>query len=164
MVNFPPGGGFLTLNLASRGGVTSTIAAPTNLTASAVAKNKKTATVTLNWTENAAIETGLLIQRVVNATVAGDVTAFSQTEACGTTFYYWVLAFNDTTQSDWSNTASITTPEASQSREGKGLLPSPHANPNNHRFIHSSATPTRALDHPKVPFVYPLSSHRAGQM
>lgn len=115
----PPGGGWPTLTLDSRGGATSTIAAPSNLTASAVAKNRKTATVTLNWTDNSTIETGFLIQRadniafslgVVNATVAGDVTTFSQDVARGKTFYYRVLAFNDATQSDWSNTATVTTP------------------------------------------------------
>jgi FtsP/CotA-like multicopper oxidase with cupredoxin domain len=115
----PPGGGWPTLTLDSRGGALSTIPAPSGLTASAVVKNKKTATVTLNWTDNDTIGTGFLIQRadnagfslgVVNATVAGTVTTFNQTVARGKTFYYRVLAFNDTTQSDWSNTASVTTP------------------------------------------------------
>ena len=82
-------------------------------------KNKKTATVTLNWTDNSDTETGFLIQRaydagfasgVTNATVAGGVTTFSETVARGTTFFYRVHAFNDTTQSDWSNTASVATP------------------------------------------------------
>jgi hypothetical protein len=115
----PPGGGWPTLTLDSKGGATSTVAAPTDLTASAVIKNSKSAKVTLNWTDNAANETGFLIQRannagftlgVVNATVAGDVTTFSQSVARGKTFYYRVLAFNDTTQSDWSNTVSVITP------------------------------------------------------
>ena len=117
--NIPPGGGWPTLTLDSRGGATSTIAAPTNLTGNAVAKNKKTATVTLTWTDNSQIETGFLIQRadnagfslgVVNATVAGGVTTFNETATRGQTFYYRVLAFNDTTQSGWSNTVSVTTP------------------------------------------------------
>ena len=69
--------------------------------------------------DNSDNETGFLIQRaydtgfksgVVNATVAGGVTTFNQIVARGTTFYYRVHAFNDTTQSDWSNTASVTTP------------------------------------------------------
>jgi len=116
----PPGGGWPTLTLDSRGTAITTLGAPTNLTASAVAKNRKTATVTLNWMDNAAIETGFLIQRadnaafslgVVNTTVAGaDIQTFSQDVARGKTYYYRVLAFNDTTQSDWSNTASVTTP------------------------------------------------------
>ncbi|MCG3209860.1 MAG: hypothetical protein FOGNACKC_03487 [Anaerolineae bacterium] len=115
----PPGGGWPTLKLDSRGGAISTIAAPSNLAASAVAKNKKTADITLTWTDNSGNETGFLVQRadnagfslgVVNATVAGNVTTLSQTVARGKTFYYRVLAFNDTTQSAWSNTATVTTP------------------------------------------------------
>ena len=116
----PPGGGWPTLTLDSRGTAVTVLGAPTNLTASAAAKNRKTATVTLNWTDNAAIETGFLVQRadnaafslgVVNATVAGaDITTFTQDVTRGKTYYYRVLAFNDTTQSDWSNTASVTTP------------------------------------------------------
>ncbi|HSF82572.1 MAG TPA: multicopper oxidase domain-containing protein [Anaerolineales bacterium] len=116
----PPGGGWPTLTLDSRGGALSTITAPSNLTASAAAKNRKTATVTLNWMDNAAIETGFLIQRadnaaftlgVVNSTVAGaDIQTFTQDVARGKTYYYRVLAFNDTTQSAWSNSVSVTTP------------------------------------------------------
>jgi len=115
----PPGGGFPTLTLDSRGGAVSTITAPSNLAASAVRKTNKTATVTLIWTDNSANETGFLIQRadnagftlnVVNATVVANVTTFSQNAARGRTYYYRVLAFNDTTSSAWSNTASVTTP------------------------------------------------------
>ncbi|MGW8178940.1 MAG: fibronectin type III domain-containing protein, partial [bacterium] len=78
-----------------------------------------TAIVTLNWADNSSNETGFLVQRaddaafafgVVNATVAGGVTTFSETATRGKTYYYRVLAFNDTTQSDWSNTATVTTP------------------------------------------------------
>jgi hypothetical protein len=117
--NIPPGGGWPTLTLDSRGGSASTIAAPSNLTASAVQKNKKTATVTLNWTDNSSNETGFLVQRaddaafslgVVNATVPSDIITFSQDVARGKTFYYRVLAFNDAHQSNWSNTATVTTP------------------------------------------------------
>lgn len=115
----PPGGGWPTLTLDSRGGATSTISAPSNLTASAVVKNKKTATVTLNWTDNSAIETGFLIQRaddagfslgVVNTTIGAGITTFNDTVARGKTVFYRVLAFNDTNQSPWSNTATVTTP------------------------------------------------------
>jgi len=119
----PAGGGWPTLTLDSRGGAGGAtpvvLAAPTNLTGSAVAKNKKTATVTLNWMDNSANETGFLVQRaynanftsgVVNSTVAGNVTNFTQDVARGTIFYYRVHAFNDTTQSGWSNTAMVTTP------------------------------------------------------
>jgi len=117
-----PGGGWPTLTLDSRGTSSGVvlIEAPTNLTGSAAAKNKKSAAVSLTWTDNATNETGFLIQRaydanfasgVVNATVAGsDVTTFTQTVARGVTFYYRVHAFSDTTQSNWSNTATVTTP------------------------------------------------------
>ena len=115
----PPGGGWPTLTLDSRGGAISTVAAPSGLAASAVKRNNKTYTVTLTWIDNAANETGFLIQRadnagfslgVVNATVSGNVTTFSQNVARGKTYYYRVLAFNDTTQSNWSNTSSINIP------------------------------------------------------
>jgi FtsP/CotA-like multicopper oxidase with cupredoxin domain len=117
----PPGGGWPTLTLSSRGGTQDVvvIAAPSNLAGSAVAKNKKTATVTLNWADNATNETGFLIQRaynptfasgVVNATVGPNVTTFTQDVARGTIFYYRAHAFNDTTQSAWSNTVTVTTP------------------------------------------------------
>jgi hypothetical protein len=115
----PPGGGWPTLTLDSRGGATSTVAAPSGLAAGAVANSKKTATVTLSWLDNSANETGFLIQRadnagfslgVVNATVGANVTTFNQSVARGKTFHYRVLSFTDTTQSGWSNTASVTTP------------------------------------------------------
>lgn len=97
----------------------STIVSPSSLAGSASVKNKKLATVTLIWQDNANNETGFLIQRaddvnfstgVVNATVAGDMGTFSKNLARATTFYYRVLAFNDTTQSGWSNVISVTTP------------------------------------------------------
>ena len=112
-------GGFPTLTLDSRGGASSAVAAPTTLTGTAVAKNAKTATVTLNWADNSNNETGFLVQRadnaafsagVTNVTVAADITTFNQTVGRGKTFYYRVLGFNDTTQSGWSNTATVTTP------------------------------------------------------
>jgi len=111
----PPGGRWPTLTLDSRGGANTppsnnAIAAPSNLTASAAVKNKKTATVTLNWKDNAKFENVFLIQRayngaftsgVVNSTIAGSaLTSFSQNVACGMTLYYRVLVFNDTIQSE----------------------------------------------------------------
>lgn len=119
----PPGGGWPTLILDSRvegpGSPPVVIAAPTGLTGSTVVKNRNSASVTLNWTDNSDNETGFLVQRaydgaftsgVVNATVGGDVTTLNQTVARATIFYYRVHAFNDTTQSDWSNTFTIATP------------------------------------------------------
>jgi len=117
----PPGGGWPTLTLDSRGGTQSLslVAAPSNLTGSAVVKNAKTATLTLNWMDNSWNETGFLIQRaedpaftvlVSNWTVGVDVTTFKQAVTRGKTYYYRVHAFNDTTSSGWSNTFSIITP------------------------------------------------------
>jgi FtsP/CotA-like multicopper oxidase with cupredoxin domain len=114
----PPGGGFPVLTVDSRGITTSSVAAPTNLTGSAVVKNRTSATVTLAWTDNST-ESGFLIQRadnaaftvgLVNVTVAADVTTFKQNVARGRTFYYRVLAFTDAHQSAWSNTATVPTP------------------------------------------------------
>ena len=120
----PPGGGWPTLVLDSRIGPTApqdAVAAPSNLTGSAAVKNRKAATVTLNWTDNAGNETGFLVQRAFdpgftsglsNATIAGaDITTFSETVSRGVTYYYRVHAFNDTTQSGWSNTATVVTPK-----------------------------------------------------
>ena len=117
----PPGGGWPTLTLSSRpdAPVAPAILAPSNLAGSAAVKNKKTATVSLTWTDNSINETGFLIQRsynatftsgVVNATVGPNLTTFKQDVARGTIFYYRVHAFNDTTQSGWSNTVTVTTP------------------------------------------------------
>ena len=114
----PPGGGFPRLTLDSQGGSATTIAAPSSMSANAVVKNRKTATITLNWTDNSTIESGFLIQRadnasfslnVVNVTVAGDVQTASQSVTPGKAYYYRVLAFSDVHQSAWSNAASVTT-------------------------------------------------------
>jgi len=115
----PPGGGFPTLTLDSRGGVTASVATPSNLAASAIRKNNKVSTVTLNWTDNSSNEAGFLVQRadnsgfslnVVTATVGADLTTFKQDVARGKTYYYRVLAFSNTIQSGWSNTASVAIP------------------------------------------------------
>jgi len=112
-------GGWPTLTLSSRGPVSQSVAAPTLLSATAAIRNSKTANVTLNWTDNASNETGFLIQRadnagfsigVVNTTVGPNITTLVQTVSRRKTFYYRVLAFNDTIQSTWSNTAQVTTP------------------------------------------------------
>ncbi|WP_052436272.1 multicopper oxidase domain-containing protein [Georgenia sp. SUBG003] len=117
--NITPGGGFPTLVLDSRGESATSIPAPTGLTATAVVKNKKTASATLRWTDTSTTESGFLVQRadnaafslgVQNATVAAGTTTFVQSVTPGRTYYYRVLAFNDTHQSAWSSTASVTTP------------------------------------------------------
>lgn len=118
----PAGGGWPTLTIKSAGPAdppVPPVAAPTNLAASVAAKNKKTANVTLTWTDNANNETGFLIQRadnaafsagVVNATVGADVRTLTQGVTPGKTYYYRVHAFNATTQSGWSNTATVPVP------------------------------------------------------
>lgn len=114
-----PGGGWPTLKLDSRGGTTVTVAAPSGVTGTAVRKNTKVATVTLNWTDNSDNETGFLIQRSDNVTFSlnvvsftvGSVNTFKQDVARGKTYYYRVQAFNDTAQSAWSSpVATVTTP------------------------------------------------------
>ncbi|MCG6567171.1 hypothetical protein C3E87_05955 [Tessaracoccus sp. ZS01] len=115
----PPGGGFPTLTLDSRGGAEATLAAPTGLTGTSTVKNKKTASVNLTWTDTTTTEAGFLIQRadnftfttgVVNATAGANTTSFSQPVTPAKTYYYRVLAFNNTIQSPWSNTATVVVP------------------------------------------------------
>ncbi|PWB70524.1 MAG: hypothetical protein C3F07_16920 [Anaerolineales bacterium] len=116
----PPGGGWPTLTLDSKGGSINKVNAPSNLVVgSVVVKNRKTATVTLQWADNSNNETGFLIQRaessnftlgVTNITIGPDLNMFNDTVSRGKTYYYRILAFNDTVQSDWSNTASVTAP------------------------------------------------------
>ena len=119
--NIPPGGGFPTLTLVGGEKLSPAvgIAAPSGLTANAVQRNRNSATVTLTWADNSTNETGFLIQRalnptftsgVTNATVGANATTFSQTVSRGIIYFYRVHAFNATTQSAWSNTASVTTP------------------------------------------------------
>jgi len=115
--NLPPGAGFPTITVDSRNTgttVSDPVAAPTNLTGTIAVKNRKTSTVSLSWTDNAANETGFLIQRtnpdgtnVVNATVGAGITTFTQTVTSGVSYLYRVHAFSDTTQSGWSNTLRL---------------------------------------------------------
>jgi FtsP/CotA-like multicopper oxidase with cupredoxin domain len=118
----PSGGGWPTLTLDSRGADAPppvVLAAPTNLSATAAQRNRNSATVTLNWADNSTNETGFLVQRadnvtftlgVVNATVGANVTTLSQTLPRARSYYYRVHAFNDTTQSGWSNIVNVVTP------------------------------------------------------
>ncbi|MGD8201510.1 multicopper oxidase domain-containing protein [Ornithinimicrobium sp. W1679] len=115
--NIPPGGGFPTITVDSRG--TGQVAgdpvdAPTGLTGTLTVKNKKTSTVNLSWTDNSDNETGFLIQRtnsdgtnLVNATVGAGTSTFTQTVTSGVAYLYRVHAFSDTTQSSWSNTLAL---------------------------------------------------------
>jgi len=94
-------------------------AAPTNVTATtALARNKKSATITLTWTDvtvppSPAEETGYTIQlatdaaftaNVVSASVGPDVTTYTFSKlALVTPYYLRVLAYNDAGQSAWAN-------------------------------------------------------------
>jgi hypothetical protein len=115
----PVGGGWPILTLDSRGNSISTIVAPDGLTSSVAAARRNRVMVTLTWNDNSTNEVGFLIQRaddaaftlgVTNATIGADMTTFSQEVKSNKTFYYRVLAFGVAAQSDWSNTAMVTTP------------------------------------------------------
>jgi serine protease AprX len=89
-------------------------AAPTGLTANAVSCNQ----IDLAWTDNSDNETSFKIERGTDGinfsqinTVGANVTAYSDTTAAeSTTYYYRVRASNSAGDSDYSNTASATTP------------------------------------------------------
>lgn len=117
----PSGGGWPTLTLTSldEPATPDTVAAPTGLAATAAVKNRNSANVTTTWTDNANNETGFLVQRadnatftlgVVNATVGPNITTLTQNLPRGRSYYYRVHAFNDTTQSGWSNVVNVVTP------------------------------------------------------
>lgn len=109
-------GGFPTVTVDSRGDSVAALSMSADLTATSAVKNKKTARVTLTWSDVAG-ETGYLIQRssspsfltTTNEGVGADVTTLTQSVARGTTYYYRALAFDDTQQSGWSNVATVTT-------------------------------------------------------
>ena len=117
----PPGGGFPTLTLDSRGEEFSVtrIPTPTDLAATAVVKTKRTAAVTLTWADQSTNEGGFLVQRstsatfgtnVVSTTLAANSETLVQTVSRGQTYYYRVLAFSDAHQSGWSMPVSIAVP------------------------------------------------------
>jgi predicted phage tail protein len=93
-------------------------AAPTNLAATAVAYNQ----INLTWTDNANNESGFEIERCAGAgctnfaqiaTLAANVTSYSNTGLSASTSYsFRVRAANAVGPSDYSNTASATTPAA----------------------------------------------------
>lgn len=90
-----------------------TVDAPSALVAAAVSSSQ----IDLNWTDNAANETGYQIERsldqidFVPVILAGpDVTSYSDVDrASGTTYYYRVRAIADGATSEFSNVASATT-------------------------------------------------------
>lgn len=94
-------------------GTVTTVAAPTNLTAT----TNGTA-INLGWADNASNETSYIVQRslsagsnfVTLATLAANSTAYTNTGLPNsTTYYYRVQAANTNAVSAWSNTANATT-------------------------------------------------------
>jgi hypothetical protein len=90
-------------------------ATPSNLSATAVAKNQ----VNLSWTESSTIVTGFNIQRSSNggkswtqvAQVAGTVTTYSDTTVSkGKTYEYRMNAYNSAGTSSWTAPVTVTTP------------------------------------------------------
>ncbi len=89
-------------------------AAPSNLVATAAG----TSAINLSWTDNAANETGFVLERSLSAgsgftsvaTLPANTTAYSDSGlSSSTTYYYRVQASNVAGNSAWSNVASATT-------------------------------------------------------
>ncbi len=101
-----------------KGTTTTTPAAPTSLTATAISAGQ----VNLSWADNASNETGFRISRATNSTftsnpatvtVAAGATTYSDTAVTGrTTYYYRIVAYNSAGNSANFNTVSVTTPRA----------------------------------------------------
>ncbi|MBI4831846.1 MAG: fibronectin type III domain-containing protein [Candidatus Lindowbacteria bacterium] len=91
-------------------------AAPSGLTANAVSSSQ----INLAWTDNSGNEDGFAIERCTGAdctafaqiaTAAANSTTYNNTGlTANTSFTYRVLAYNTVGDSDYSNTASATTP------------------------------------------------------
>jgi hypothetical protein len=100
----------------STNAITTTLAAPTNLAASAAIATQ----VKLTWQDNAVGETGYKIERSTDGvnftqigTVGADTTIYYDGAVSASTSYtYRVRATTGTTDSGYSNNASITTPAA----------------------------------------------------
>jgi FtsP/CotA-like multicopper oxidase with cupredoxin domain len=113
----PPGGGFPTLTLDSRGGSTGAVTAPTNLTA--VAPAGATPTVNLAWTASPGSISSYIIQRssgggafTTIASVDGVTTSYADTTVAAlTTYSYQVIAVSGGANSAPSNVATVTTPD-----------------------------------------------------
>lgn len=96
----------------SDGGST-TVAAPSNLTASVVSSSQ----INLSWSDNSNNETGFTIQRASGggsystiATVGANTTSYNNTGlSANTTYSYRVRAYSGSATSSFSNTASATT-------------------------------------------------------
>lgn len=101
--------------------------APTNLTATAGSSSA----INLAWTDNSSNENGFKIERCQGsgcssysqiAQVGQGVTTYSNTGvSANTTYQYRVRAYTGTTNSSFSNLASVTTPAPSVTGNGTGL-------------------------------------------
>ncbi len=88
-------------------------AAPGSLSATAVSSSQ----IDLSWTDNSTNEDGFRVERSMDgnsfsdiATLNANTTSYSDTDLNeSTTYYYRVLAFNSSGDSDYSNTDSATT-------------------------------------------------------
>jgi|GEM_PF-2128326 len=97
----------------SAGGGYCIIPAPSNLTATANSPTQ----VTLNWTNNSAVYSGIVVERGTTPgsitpliTLAGTAVTFQDPVAENTTYYYRVRAFTGGTFSAYSNVAQALTP------------------------------------------------------
>jgi FtsP/CotA-like multicopper oxidase with cupredoxin domain len=116
---------------------TGTIAAPTNLAATAASATQ----VNLTWSDNANNETGFSIERCTGTgcsnfaqigTVNVNLTAYSDTAAtANTTYSYRVVAYNLAGSSAFSNIATVTTPAAAAIAAPTNLAGSAVIDPNN---------------------------------
>ncbi len=93
---------------------TTVICAPSGLGATTASVSQ----INLSWTDNSNNETGFKIERSLTgsgnwtqiATVGANTTTYPNTGlACSTTYYYRVQAYNASSSSSYSNTASATT-------------------------------------------------------
>jgi titin len=92
---------------------TSALGAPSNLAATAVSSEQ----IDLVWVDNSTSETGFKLYRSTDgvnfsriATLGVNVTSYSNTgRPASTLYYYRVRAYNSTSESAFSNTASATT-------------------------------------------------------
>lgn len=102
-------------------GLTLPPAAPSGLTGSAtLAKNNKSANVTLNWTDNSTDETGFTLERATNSSftigysstkLPANSTSVTQSGLYrGVTYYYRINSFNVGGTSVWSNVFTIVIP------------------------------------------------------
>jgi len=90
--------------------------APSNLVAAATSSSS----ISLSWTDNSSLETGFKIERKTGSGAFGEIAAVAANAVAyvdngllaNTTYTYQVRAFNATSNSSFSNSASATTPNS----------------------------------------------------